>query len=132
MDECIFCKIVSGDIPAYKVYEDEKYLAFLDIFPLSEGHTMVIPKEHARWVWDVENPGEYFEVISKIANHYREVFNEQPIVSLTIGEEVPHAHYHLIPPGDLLDQTLKVYSQKNNLKLDEEHAVELVKKLKLS
>ena len=65
---CIFCKIIKGDIPSHKVYEDENYFAFLDIRPLNPGHTLVIPKKHYRWVWDVENIGEYYEITSKIAN----------------------------------------------------------------
>ncbi|KKT79078.1 MAG: Histidine triad (HIT) protein, partial [Parcubacteria group bacterium GW2011_GWF2_44_8b] len=60
--ECIFCKIVKGEIASCKVYEDENFLAFLDINPQSPGHTQVITKIHYRWVWDVPNAGEYFEV----------------------------------------------------------------------
>jgi len=60
---CIFCKIVKGEIPAYKIYEDENFLAFLDINPQSPGHTQVIPKRHYRWVWDIPNVGAYFEVV---------------------------------------------------------------------
>ncbi len=60
MNDCIFCKIVSGDIPAHKIYEDEKYLAFIDIHPQTPGQVQVIPKEHYRWVWDMPNVGEYF------------------------------------------------------------------------
>ena len=53
MQECIFCQIVAGKLPSYKVYEDEEFLAFLDIFPKSTGHTLVIPKKHVEWVWDL-------------------------------------------------------------------------------
>jgi len=94
MSECIFCKIVTGSIPSYKIYEDEKFLAFLDIFPSAEAHTLVIPKKHVEWVWDSENIGEYFEVVGKIARHYREVSGD--IVRSNIdGWQVPHAHIHL-------------------------------------
>lgn len=94
MTDCIFCKIVSGELPSYKIYEDEKYFAFLDIFPSAEGHTLVIPKQHVEWVWDYENLGEYFEVVAKIARHYREISGE--IVRSNIdGWQVPHAHIHL-------------------------------------
>src|SRR3990167_6600023 len=64
---CIFCKIVKKEIPAHVVYEDENFLAFLDIHPQSPGHTQVITKMHYRWVWDVPNAGKYFEVVKKIA-----------------------------------------------------------------
>ncbi|MBI4122056.1 MAG: HIT domain-containing protein, partial [Parcubacteria group bacterium] len=59
--DCIFCTIVRGEIPVAQVYEDEDFLAFLDIHPQAPGHTQVIPKRHVRWVWDVENAGAYFE-----------------------------------------------------------------------
>ena len=52
MDDCIFCKIVKGEIPCFKVYEDERVLAFEDINPISEGHTLIIPKSHAQSLWD--------------------------------------------------------------------------------
>ena len=65
-DNCIFCKIVSGDIPSYKIYEDDEYLAFLDIAPFADGHTLVIPKKHYQFVWDVEEVGKYIEVAQKI------------------------------------------------------------------
>ncbi|MFQ6020506.1 MAG: HIT family protein [Candidatus Aenigmatarchaeota archaeon] len=94
---CIFCKIVKGEIPSYKVYESDNFLAFLDIRPLNPGHTMVIPKKHYRWVWDVPNVGEYFEVVSKIANAIRKAFNTEWVVSMIFGEEVEHAHIWLVP-----------------------------------
>ena len=97
MEDCVFCKIVKGEIPSYKVYEDEKFIAFLDIKPRNPGHTLVIPKEHFRWVWDVPYLGEYFEVVGKIANAIRKAMNTQWVVALVIGEEVPHAHIWLIP-----------------------------------
>jgi histidine triad (HIT) family protein len=94
MTECIFCKIVAGEIPSYKIYEDEKYLAFLDIYPSAEAHTLVIPKKHVDWVWDSENLGEYFEVVGKIAKYYRKVSSD--IVRSNIdGWQVQHAHIHL-------------------------------------
>ena len=94
MADCIFCKIVAGEIPSYKIYEDEQYLAFLDIFPSTEGHTLVIPKQHVDWVWDHDNLGEFYEVVGKIARHYREVSGD--IVRSSVeGWEVQHAHIHL-------------------------------------
>ncbi len=92
MEDCIFCKIVKGEIPSYKVYEDAKFLAFLDINPLSPGHTQVIPKTHYHFVWDVPNAGEYFEVVKKVALAQRKAFNQEVVWSRITGEEVPHAH----------------------------------------
>ena len=97
MNDCIFCKIIKGEIPSYKVYEDENFLAFLDIRPLNPGHTLVIPKEHLRWVWDIENIGEYYKVVKKIANAIKKVHGTDYVISLVFGEEVDHAHTWLIP-----------------------------------
>ena len=97
MHDCIFCKIVTGDIPAHKVYEDDEFLAFLDIHPQSPGHSLVIPKKHYRWVWDVPNAGAYFEVVKKVAKAQQSAFNTDWILCKTVGEEVPHAHVWVFP-----------------------------------
>jgi len=94
---CVFCKIVKGEIPSYKIYEDENFLAFLDINPQSPGHTQVIPKEHYRWVWDTPNVGEYFEVVRKIAKAQQKAFNTDFILSKIVGDEVEHAHIWVFP-----------------------------------
>ncbi len=94
---CIFCKIVKGEIPAVKVYEDDDFLAFLDIHPQSPGHTQVIPKKHYRWVWDVANVGAYFEVARRIALAQQKAFDTDFILSKIVGDEVPHAHIWVFP-----------------------------------
>lgn len=96
MTDCIFCKIVAGEIPSYKIYEDEKYLAFLDVFPKTSYQMLVIPKAHIEWVWDVPNLGEYYEVAGKVARHIREVSGE-PVRQMVYGFQVPHAHIQLRP-----------------------------------
>jgi len=96
MDKCIFCEIVAGNIPSYKIYEDDKYLAFLDIFPKSRFQMLVIPKRHEEWVWDVPNLGEYYEVVGKIARHIREITG-LPVRQMVYGFQVPHAHIQLRP-----------------------------------
>ena len=119
MKNCIFCKIVQGEIPCYKVYEDEKFLAFLDIRPLNLGHTLVIPKKHYRWVWEVENIEEYFKVVQKIALAMKQSLETDYIVSLIFGEEVEHAHIWLVPRyendghGPAIDlKNIKEFSQE--------------------
>jgi len=97
MDDCIFCKIVKGEIPCHKVYEDNDFLGFLDIKPIKKGHVLIIPKNHYRWVWDVENIEEYYKACQKVSNSLRKAFNTQQIISLVIGDEVPHAHVWLVP-----------------------------------
>lgn len=96
MDQCIFCKIVAGSIPSYKIYKDEKYLVFLDVFPKTTAQMLVIPKEHIEWVWDVPKLGEYYEVVGKVARHIREV-SGQPVRQMVYGFQVPHAHIQLRP-----------------------------------
>lgn len=97
MNECIFCKIVAGKIPSYKIYEDENFFAFLDTKPLNPGHTLIIPKEHFRWVWDVPDIGQYFEAVRKIAQAIRKALVTEYVVSLVFGQEVLHAHVWLVP-----------------------------------
>lgn len=94
---CIFCKIVAGEIPSYKVYEDDNFLAFLDINPRAPGHVQVIPKDHHRWVWDVTNTSEYFEVVKKIAQAEQKAFNTEHVHSKIDGADVPHAHIWVFP-----------------------------------
>ena len=95
--DCIFCKIAKGEIPSNKVYEDDNFLSFHDIRPMNKGHVLVIPKEHYRWVWDIPNIGEMYEVVRKIANAQKKAFATDYVVSLVFGEEVPHAHVWLVP-----------------------------------
>lgn len=96
MSDCIFCKIVAGEIPSYKIYEDDKYLAFLDVFPKTSYQMLVIPKEHIEWVWDVPSVGEYYEVAAKVARHIRDVAG-MPVRQMVYGFQVPHAHIQLRP-----------------------------------
>jgi histidine triad (HIT) family protein len=97
MEDCIFCKISKEEIASYKVYEDGNFFAFLDINPRNKGHTLVIPKEHRRWVWDVDNVGDYMEVCKVIAIAIKNTFETDNVSCAILGEEVPHAHIHLIP-----------------------------------
>ncbi len=108
MQDCIFCKIVSGEIPAHKVYEDDTFLAFLDIRPLSPGHTLVIPKKHYRWVWDTENIGDYFKIVQKTALAQQKAFGTDEVHSKVVGEEVPHAHVWVFPAPE------KAQGEKND------------------
>ena len=95
--DCLFCKIIASEIPCTKVYEDDHFLAFLDIRPLSPGHTLVIPKKHYRWVWDVAEADKYFLVVQKIARALQKVSGTDEVYSKIIGEEVAHAHVWIFP-----------------------------------
>ncbi|HEU0080561.1 MAG TPA: HIT domain-containing protein [Candidatus Paceibacterota bacterium] len=99
--DCVFCKIAAGEIPSHTVYEDEDFKAFLSIDPLSPGHTLVIPKRHYRWVWDVPNAGAYFEAVRKIAMAQKRAFATDFVLSKVVGEEVPHAHIWVYPDKNI-------------------------------
>ena len=97
MKDCVFCKIAKDEIPCYKVYEDDNFLAFLDASPLNEGHTLVIPKKHYRWTWDVPNFGEYWEVSRKVAKSLIKGLGAKMVEFLTHGMDVEHAHIWVVP-----------------------------------
>ena len=101
----IFSKIVVGEIPCYKVAENENFLAFLDIFPLAKGHTLVIPKKEIDYIFDI-NSKEYDELwnFAKIvAKGMRKVIECERISIVVMGLDVPHAHIHLIPFNNIND-----------------------------
>ena len=101
----IFSKIISGDIPAYKVLENENFLAFLDIFPLAKGHVLVIPKKKTDYIFDITSD-EYLELwrfAQKVAKAMDKVIDCKRIGVAVIGLEVPHAHIHLVPLNDVSD-----------------------------
>jgi len=100
MKDCVFCKIVAGEMPAVRIYEDDDFIAFLDQHPRSPGHAQVIPKQHYRWVWDVPNAGAYFEVVKKIALAQRQAFDTDWVLSQIIGDEIPHAHIWVFPSNE--------------------------------
>ena len=114
MNDCIFCKIVAGAVPAYRVYEDDQFLAFLDIRPLSAGHTLVIPKEHYRFVWDIENIAGYFAVAQKVAKALQKISGTDEVFMKVIGEEVPHAHIWIFANPD------KAIGEKSNFDVNAE------------
>jgi len=97
MDNCIFCKIIAGEIPCYKVYEDKEFLGFLDIKPLNPGNSLLIPKIHYRWVVDIPNFGHYFEIAKRIALVTQKVVKADYTTFVTFGTEVEHAHTRIVP-----------------------------------
>ena len=99
----IFTKIVRGEIPCYKIAEDEKYLAFLDINPLEKGHTLVIPKKENDYIFDLDDEtytGLYL-FSKKVAKALEKAITCKRIAVAVLGLEVPHTHVHLIPMNDL-------------------------------
>lgn len=105
MQDSIFTKIINGEIPSHKVYEDEKTLAFMDIHPVTKGHVLVIPKVQVEFIWQLKD-SDYqalMNSVQKVMKRQIEVL-DQPHVSLrTVGVDVPHTHVHLIPFTDVND-----------------------------
>ncbi|MBT2571859.1 HIT family protein [Planococcus sp. ISL-110] len=104
MTNCIFCKIIAGEIPSVKIYEDEHVFAFMDIMPLSKGHTLLIPKTHREFVYDMtpEEAGKLFSVAPKIAKAINDTFQPEGMNLLNnngakAGQSVYHFHLHFIP-----------------------------------
>ncbi len=114
--DCIFCKIIDGEIPSYKVYENENILAFLDITPKTYGHTLVIPKQHFRDLLELDNcKVNYLAEVTKVANFMKEKLNYDGINLINncgkvAGQEVFHLHFHLIPQYE----DIKINEQKND------------------
>lgn len=115
----IFTKIVNGEIPAYKVAEDENYLAFLDIFPVAKGHVLVIPKKEVDYLFDLED--ELFIGLQlfakKVAVGLKKAIPCEKVGVLVLGLEVPHAHIHLVPMQNEAD--LLNFSEKKKFTPDE-------------
>lgn len=104
----IFSRIAAGEIPSYKVAEDEKFFAFLDINPMAKGHTLVIPKQEVDYIFDLDDAaiGEMNIFAKKVAKAIEKAVPCQRIGLMVIGMEVPHAHIHLIPINKESDMLL--------------------------
>jgi len=101
----IFTKIVKGEIPCYKIAEDEKFLAFLDVFPLAKGHVLVIPKAEIDYIFDLNDAdfSEMFLFAKKVSKAIKAAIPCVKVGVSVIGLEVPHAHIHLIPMNSVSD-----------------------------
>jgi len=115
----IFTKIIEGEIPCYKIAEDERFFAFLDINPMSKGHTLVVPKQETDYIFDLDDTtlGEMIIFAKKIAKAVENAVPCKRVGLMVIGLEVPHAHIHLIPiekEGDmnLANPRVKLTSQE--------------------
>ena len=105
----IFTKIIEGEIPAYKIAEDENHLAFLDAMPLVKGHTLVIPKNETDFIFDLENEDfkNLWSFAQTVAKKLEKAYPSQRIAVAVVGLEVPHAHIHLIPIDKMDDMNFK-------------------------
>ncbi len=130
MEDSIFTKIVRGEIPSHKIYEDDRVFAFLDIHPIQPGHTMVIPKKQVEFVWDMDDE-DYQAVMAaakKIAQHMKGALGVKFVGEAVVGTDVPHAHVHLIPFN-----TSEQFHNKPDLNAEPDHEAlaEVAKKLAL-
>ncbi len=122
----IFEKIINGELPAHKIYEDDQVLAFLDINPKGVGHTLLIPKTSYTYVWDIPDQ-EYqyiMQIAKKLALHLKKVMQTEFTRLDIVGTDVPHAHIHLIP-FDLANESI----EKPALQLTPEQFTEIAQKL---
>lgn len=119
MENCLFCKIVSGTIPCYTVWEDDQFLAFLDIHPIKEGHTLVIPKTHSPYLFEMTDD-EYtalWNAAKQVAAMLKTTFQPKSgkVGSIVYGLDVDHTHIHLVPidqSGDLSFKNAKPASKE--------------------
>jgi len=107
MEDCIFCKIAKGEIPSFKIYEDEQVLAFADINPISDGHTLIIPKRHAENIWEIPENDliAIHRASKKIATAIKNALNPSGVVVLQlngrgVNQVVMHYHLHLMPRAE--------------------------------
>jgi histidine triad (HIT) family protein len=123
----IFTKIINGEIPSYKIAEDDNYYAFLDIFPIARGHTLVIPKKETDYLFDIDDE-EYkglFQFTKRVAKAVEKVIECERIGLTVLGLEVPHAHIHVVPINTVYD----IDFSKPKLKLSEQEFKELASRI---
>jgi len=114
-EDCPFCQILTGELPAYKIYENEYVLAFLDILPLRPGHTLVVPKAHVKYLSDLpdELAGEMGKAVRRIANALinsgvaRRETGLNVVCNQEYAQAVPHVHYHIIPAPSFTDSSTR-------------------------
>lgn len=107
MDDSIFTKIIKGDIPCHKIYEDEQTFAFLDIHPIQPGHVLVVPKQQIDHLWDLDE--QIYQAVmataKQVANRIRTILQPARVGVQVVGLDVPHAHVHVFPFGTMAEFT---------------------------
>ena len=123
----IFTKIIRGEIPCYKVAEDEQFFAFLDIRPLAKGHTLVIPKAEIDYIFELEDDllGDMIKFSKKLGLAIEKVVPCKRMGMTVLGLEVPHAHIHLVPINTVYDIDFK----KPPVDMDQDEFIELAAKI---
>jgi histidine triad (HIT) family protein len=124
----IFSRIISGEIPCYKIAEDDRYFAFLDINPLEKGHTLVVPKKEVDYIFDLDDDTAAGMMVfaKKVARAIDKSVKCKRVAVAVLGLEVPHAHIHLIPMNDLSATDFS----RPKLKLQKEEFEEFAEKIR--
>lgn len=118
MSDSVFTKIIKGDIPSHRIYEDDKTFAFLDIHPKTNGHVLVVPKKQVEFVWDLEDE-DYQAVMTtvrKVGRRIREIMSKPYVGVMVIGVDVPHVHIHVFPFS-----TMEEYSRRPDMEAEPDH-----------
>ena len=123
----IFTKIINGEIPSYKVAEDEQFYAFLDIRPLAKGHTLVIPKKEIDYIFDLDDEllGEMIKFSKRVGLAIEKVVPCKRMGMTVLGLEVPHAHIHLVPINSVYDIDFK----KSPVEMTQQEYIDLADKI---
>lgn len=124
----IFSKIIAGDIPSYKIAEDDKFYAFLDINPMAKGHTLVVPKQATDYIFDLDDAllGEMIIFSKRVAQAIERAISCKRVGVMVIGLEVPHAHIHLVP----IQQEGDLNLSNPKIKLSSDEFIEIADKIK--
>ncbi len=128
MMSSIFTQIINGNIPSYKVAENDKFFAFLDIQPIIKGHVLVVPKKEIDYIFDMEDDhlGEFMAFAKQIAKKMDKIFDCERIGMTVIGLEVPHAHIHLMPINGIADMDF----HKEKLELSDDEMQRIAKSIR--
>ena len=130
MPDSIFTKIIKGEIPCYKIAEDDRFIAFLDVFPIKKGHTLVVPKAQIDYLFDLDDSllSDLMVFAKKVAQKMERAIPCERIGVAVIGLEVPHAHIHLVP----LDTVGDIDFGQPKLQLSTEEMAEIADSIRVS
>ncbi len=130
MPDSIFTKIIKGEIPCYKIAEDDRFIAFLDVFPIKKGHTLVVPKAQIDYLFDLDDSllSDLMVFAKKVAQKMERAIPCERIGVAVIGLEVPHAHIHLVP----LDTVGDIDFSQPKIRLSTEEMAEIADSIRVS
>ena len=130
MSDSIFTKIIKGEIPCYKIAEDDRFIAFLDVFPVKKGHTLVVPKAQIDYLFDLDDSllSDLMIFAKKVAQKMERAISCERIGIAVIGLEVPHAHIHLIP----LDTVEDIDFSQPKLQLSEKEMTKIADSIRIN